>query len=421
MKYHNKLMLLFFIIWGVVGLERMVLGFVLPAITEEFKMNLTQAGMVVAAFSFAYAIGTSALGGLSSSGIFGRRPLLVLWLVLGGLFSWLTGMVTGFVSLLLIRIIMGFAHGGIYPCCAPTLLEESPENVRGRNLGLLTTGMFIFGAVIGPILSSQLLVTIGWRPVFFLYAIPAFVLAIITWFVMRETPSTEAMMKARKIGKTKVKALDAEGREISYWSIFKYRNVILMGLFWVCQLAWIWMITSFGVLYIMNFHGMKITQVGLLMSGFGIGAALGAVVFGAVSDRIGRKTTLIFTQLAALVVGSVFVTMGAGTPLIVLFLLLLLWAMLVIGAAAAASTIPAETVGFSMAGAAMGFAAGLGELIGGGIIPIIGGRLGDIFGLRATMWLTVALVGVSVIIALFVKDTKPLTVQTDKSSPPVMQ
>ena len=58
MKYSTRLLLLLTFSWGMVGLERMVMAFVMPAIQQDFKLTYTQVGALISAFGFAWALGT---------------------------------------------------------------------------------------------------------------------------------------------------------------------------------------------------------------------------------------------------------------------------------------------------------------------------------------------------------------------------
>ncbi|MGD0229216.1 MAG: MFS transporter [Syntrophorhabdales bacterium] len=187
MKYSTRLLLLLTFSWGMVGLERMVMAFVMPAIQQDFKLTYTQVGALISAFGFAWALGTWLMGSLSD--YIGRRLVIVFLMIFGGVCSWLTGIAGSFAMLLAVRAVMGFAEGGIAGPASAALAEESPPQNRGRNLGLMTGAFVFLGGAVGPILSTSLMASLGWRPVFFIYAIPAILLGILISLVMREAAS----------------------------------------------------------------------------------------------------------------------------------------------------------------------------------------------------------------------------------------
>lgn len=71
------------------GLNRMVIAFVMPGIQQDFNLNYTQVGAIISVFGFAWAIGTWAMGSLSD--YMGRRLVIVILMIFGGICSWVTG------------------------------------------------------------------------------------------------------------------------------------------------------------------------------------------------------------------------------------------------------------------------------------------------------------------------------------------
>jgi MFS family permease len=405
MRYFTKIYIVLVLMWGAVGLERLVAAFVLPGIQKEFALNYTQAGAVIAVFGLAWAIGTWGMGSLSD--YVGRKPVIVVLVIFGGVCSWLTGLASSFIMLIVIRAVMGFAEGGIWGPTSAIIAEESSPMKRARNLGFLPGVFTLTGAAIGPILSTQLMVHYGWRFVFYIYAIPAVVLGILIWTVLKETASTQATLAARRSGSKREQRLDAEGRPISYWDVWKYRNILLLMATWAFNMAFLWLFTSFGTLFMAKVHQIPITTVGLIMSGFGFGAFLGAPILGMVSDHIGRRWSLVFFQLVAGVFAIIFVTFHPGVGTGFLFPFIFIAAFFSCAVTPVLLSVSTETVGFAMAATAIGAVTGVGELIGGGILPIIAGGIADKIGLNSTLYLAGALLIAGAVCGLFIKETAP--------------
>ncbi|MGB6063901.1 MAG: MFS transporter [Desulfomonilaceae bacterium] len=405
MKYFNRIFLLLVLMWGAVGLERMVAVFVLPGIQKDFSLNYAQSGAIIAVFAFGWAIGTWAMGSLSD--YVGRKVVIVVLVIFGGLCSWVTGLATGLAMMLVIRAIMGFAEGGIWGPVSATIAEESSPMTRARNVGMLPALFTLCGAAIGPILSTQLMAHYGWRSVFYIYAIPGVVLGLLIWLVMKEPASTQAILAARRSGGQRQQRRDAQGQEIGYWDVFKYRNIILMMVTWIFNMAFLWLFTTFGMIYMEKIHHLPLTTAGLAMSGFGFGAFLGCPVFGFISDHIGRKKAIVLCQLVGGVIGIGFVLLSPGVGLPVLFAFVMATAFCAAGMSPILLSISAETVGFAMAATAIGAITGVGELIGGGILPVVGGGIADAIGLSAALYLATACLIAGAVCGLFVQETAP--------------
>jgi predicted MFS family arabinose efflux permease len=248
----------------------------------------------------------------------------------------------------------------------------------------------------------------GWRFVFCVYAIPAVIFGILIWIVMRETASTQATIAARRSSsKQRQKRVDEEGKPIGYWDVWKYRNIILMMATWTFNMAFLRLFTSFDTLYMAKMHQMPITTVGLIMSSFGLGVFVGAPTTRALTDHIGRKWALVLCQLLACVAAVVFATLRSGVSAPVLF-------ALIFAAAFGGGTTPVlisvsvETVGFALAATASGSVTGVGELISGGILPVVAGGIADKIRLNATLYLAGIIFVLGAICALFVHETAPI-------------
>jgi MFS family permease len=268
-------------------------------------------------------------------------------------------------------------------------------------------GMFLLvGIAIGPILSIQLMIHYGWRNVFYIYAIPAIVIGILIWVVMRESPTIQAMLDARRKG-VQSKRLDAQGKEIRYADIFRYRNILIFLIVWPIDLAFLYLFTTYAVFYMLKIHQLPMPFIGLIMSGFGLGGFLGCLVVGHLSDRIGRKKSLIMSFLLCGIVAVLFASLNVGASPIFFFALVFFSGFFFAGAGPLVTTAVVETVGFALAASAIGLVTGVGDLVGGGILPFIGGGLADLMGLRTPLYLAGVLMIVSMILCFFLIETAP--------------
>ncbi len=99
----------------------------------------------------------------------------------------MTGVVTGFLFLLFIRMLMGLVEGPFFPTGASILAVESSESRRGFNLGFLQNFSSNFlGGVLGPIVLVAVAIAIGWRNTFLLTLIPGLIVAFLIWRYVRE-------------------------------------------------------------------------------------------------------------------------------------------------------------------------------------------------------------------------------------------
>jgi len=153
-----------------------------------------------------------------------------------------------------------------------------------------------------------------------------------------------------------------------------------------------------------------------VMSGFGVGVFLGAPAVGMISDHIGRRKALVLCQVLGGIPGLIFVSLSPSTSIPVLFIFLFAAAFFSSGASPILVSVAAETVGFALAATAIGGAIGVGELIGGGILPIVGGGIADRVGLSATVYMGPILLIISGFCGLLVRETAPKLVSKTQSA-----
>jgi MFS family permease len=188
--------------------------------------------------------------------------------------------------------------------------------------------------------------------------------------------------------------------------VLKFRNIVLATLISLCFMAWLWTLLSFTTLFLTKVKGFPMTTAGFIMSGWGLGGAIGMFVVPSASDFIGRRSAL---AISALLGGLMTLWFAfAGPNMILLYFTGFAAGLFGWGAYPLfVSVIPSETVPFGLAGLAVGIPTGVGEIVGAGILPVVGGITSDAFGLGFTM----VAAGIAPIVAsalgLFITETAP--------------
>jgi predicted MFS family arabinose efflux permease len=404
MSYAWRVTILLAAIWGMVGLERLVVGYVLIGIQKEFSLSYTQAAVITGVFGVTWAVGVWAMGSLSD--LRGRRPLIATLTVLGGVLSWVTGVATSYGMLVAVRAVMGFIEGGIWSPLSATVLEAAGPRHRGRNIGIAAGSFLLVSGVFGPIVSIALMARLGWRPVFFVYALPAILLGLLAWVLIKEPQSVQNVIDARRRGQARPKLVDEDGQEIRYLDVFRRRNVLLAAVGTVLVLAALFLFTTFGVVFLVRVHHIAEGTVGAMLSIGGVCSFLASLCGGVIADRIGRRTALIAFELAAGVMALLFAALSptAGTALMGATVLVLMFCAGL--SASVLWAVTAESVGFGLAASAIGFVTACGELLGGGLMQVVGGGLADLLGLTSTFYLYAGLhLAVAIGVGPWLKET----------------
>lgn len=414
-KYYVKIALTMALINGFVAVQRITIAMLMPAIKADMNFSYTKVGMVLSVTGLLWAFGTIIWASIGDK--YGRRPVIVGCTILAGVFSWLTGTVHSLASMLGIRGALGFFEGGPWGPMVATVTEESPPEKRGFLVSLIPAGSMIIGGVLAPIVAVWLMGAFhSWRPVFYVISIPGIITGIICALVMHEPASVAEGIKARRAGQKRI--VYQEGYKVKVSDVLKYKNVIVSALNSIPVMAWLWVYSGFTALFLTKIHGMGMSGIGLVMSASGLGGFIGMTGVGRLSDRIGRKPSIILAGLLSLITGLAIVATPVGTSVAGFAILYFFWGMF--GGAALPiylGLMPSESVPPAFAGTAVAVPTTVGEIIGASIMPTIGGVLADKFGLYAPMLMASVTGLVVILVSMMYVETAPRKVALMKIKP----
>jgi MFS family permease len=414
MKYYQKLTLLFCLMFGFIGIQRVVIAVIMPTIKADLGFTYTQQGMIIAITGLTWALGTIVFAAIGDR--YGRRPVIAICTILSGFFSWVTGLVHGVGQLMAIRGFLGLFEGGPYPLSMGTISEEAPPHRRALNAGLVTGSFMLIGIGVGSLAAGWLVEEFGsWRPVFYVVSIPAIIVGILLAIMMREAPSVAEAIRLRKAGQ---KAEKAEKDRVRVWDALKYKNVLLSSINSIPVMGWLYIFTTFSSSFLFEVHKFNPWNYTVVIATAGVGGFLGESILGSISDIIGRKRALILTALLCAGVGITIATMPVGTSTLTFCMLFFFYGFLGGGMYPMyLSTLPAESVPPRISGTAVAIPTGIGETLGAALMPTIAGMLSDTFNLYAPMWMA-ALAGIFIaFISLFYVETAPRCVAKMKHKP----
>jgi MFS family permease len=384
--------------FGVVYFDRQALNFLMPLIQPELQLSNQQVGMLGSALGFSWALAGLVVGRVSD--LLGRRKviLVIAAFIFSGA-SALSGWATSFSMLLVTRLLMGLAEGGVMPISQALISAEVDPARRGLAMGVAQNfGANLLSNFLGPIAVVAVGTAFGWRNAFYLAGLPGVLAAFLMLWLIREPPR-EQLAAPPTMGGGPVGAPGSPG------AAWKHRNVLLCVAMSILLVAFVVVFSIFMPLYLVNVRGLSPKVMGWLMSMFGLTAMFFAFFVPGSSDVLGRRPVIISMSLIASLL-----------PLSVLFIHQQLWLVFVmfgIGAAASGvfplvmATIPSETVPPHQLATVLGLTMGLGEIIGGVFAPTIAGSAADAYGLGVTLWILVGLSVVTGGLACFVQETAP--------------
>ena len=134
-----------------------------PLLKNELSISASQLGILLSAFFWTYTVMLFVCGWFVDR--FDPSRVLALGFLVWSLSTAATGMVHGFVMLLLMRLFLGVGESVAFPCYSKILARDVPEHSRGFANGAIIAGMK-FGPAAGTLGAGLLMANYGWRPVF---------------------------------------------------------------------------------------------------------------------------------------------------------------------------------------------------------------------------------------------------------------
>ncbi|OFA07248.1 MFS transporter [Duganella phyllosphaerae] len=404
-NYRWVVMGLIFCIWAIACADRANFGIALPYMKKEFHITNTEAGLIVSLFSFAYAIVQIPVGmlyrrlGEKASGIF-----LAVCMVFTSLFTALMATTTSVLLLQLYRIGLGLSEGPLGIGCTNVINRWFPPQEKG-----LATGLWIAASKLGPLMvPSVCLIVIaiwGWREIFYVFAVPGFLFAILWLLLVTNSPSesrfcspaeqryirgegapADAGKKPAPRHLRSMPLLDAINRTRrverlhTIGQVFTSWNIIGVALGYGCMIGITNIFMSWIPTYLVTVRGFESVKMGFLASAPFIGAVTGNMIGGLISDRLldGRRKPM---MLLGAIGTTLMLCLLINAPDSAVFLgatLLISGLMVGIGFAGY-SAYAMGLVSKSTYPTAFGIVNFLGQ-IGGAVAPLMVGILLDHFG-----------------------------------------
>jgi MFS family permease len=286
--------------------DRFLLPAVATSVQSEFKISDAQIGYAATGFTLVYAIAAFPFAFWGDRGL--RRTVIATGIALWSAATLATGFVRAFPQLVLTRAILGVGEASYYPAGTSLLGDLITKESRNRAASIWQAGS-VFGIAVGFTAGGLVAAKFGWRTVFFISAVPGFVLAILALFI-RE-PARGSVEKSGPRLRTASDANLAAVRRIL--SIRTIQATI------ASQVLLFWVLGALGVflpLYVHRRFGFGVGTSATLAGGILVAGGLaGTLMGGWVADRMAatRPRAQLEVGIAGMVLGSIFVTVSLTT------------------------------------------------------------------------------------------------------------
>lgn len=311
-RFRWLILSMIFLVYMIAGADRANIGVVVPFIKESFNLTNTDIGAMTSLFYVGYAIIQIPAGFFF--GKYGVRKLFSVSIILTSLATLIIGMATSVFHLKAARLLLGFAEGPLNIGIVTTINRWFPPQEKGIATGIFMSSIKFAPAVVPP-LCAWIILVFGWREVFYLFAVPGLISAVLWWWLVKDNPNdspycstTEAayinsgmaanenVLVTRQLKKTNtLHWLDKIIRTRKIQLLSTNREVLLSWNVWGCALGYFFMVgITYAIMtwvptYLVTVKKFSIMKMGFVAAAPWVGAMLGNLIGGWLSDKIFDK------------------------------------------------------------------------------------------------------------------------------------
>jgi MFS transporter, SHS family, lactate transporter len=270
--------------WLLDAFDFFLVTFCLTAIARDFHKSDAEIALVITMTLAFRPVGGFIFGMLADR--YGRRRPLMINIGFFALAEVLTGLAPNYTALLVVRALFGVVMGGQWGVGASLVMEKAPAGRRGMLSGLLQEG-YAAGNVLAALSFFFLYGRLGWRPLFFLGSLPALLLI---WLIRFKVKESEVWQKSKS------RSWGEQWREmLSHWRLFLYLLAFMTMMLFASHGTQDMYPTFLQRQW--HFSPMRRSAITAFS---GVGAIIGGIIVGHLSDKWGRRRAIITSFVVAI-------------------------------------------------------------------------------------------------------------------------
>jgi MFS transporter, SHS family, lactate transporter len=286
--------------WTMDAFDYFIVAFVYADIAKTFHHSKAEVAFITTATLFMRPVG-ALLFGLWADRV-GRRTPLMVDVIFYSVVGFLCAFAPNFTVLVILRLLYGIGMGGEWGLGAALAMEKVPAERRGFFSGLLQEG-YALGYLLASVAALVVMdwLHLSWRWLFALSIIPAMISLIIRYRV-QESEVWEAAQDQMKLTNTRIRDVLRSGAIIRR---FVYLVLLMTAFNWMSHGTQDVYPTFLGA---HDNHGAGLSSVTVkwIAVVYNVGAIIGGLFFGTMSQRFGRRYTVVFCALLGLPIVPLF-------------------------------------------------------------------------------------------------------------------
>ncbi|MDP8983790.1 MAG: MFS transporter [Pseudomonadota bacterium] len=262
--------------WTLDAFDFFILIFTFDDVARTFGVSIASITLAITLTLAARAIGAFVFGRMADR--YGRKPTLMLVILLYSVFEFFSGLAWSYASFLMIRLLFGIAMGGEWGVGSSLAMESIPPRWRGWVSGLLQSG-YPSGYLLATLVFGLAYGSLGWRGMFFVGAAPALLVIFIN-FKLEESPVFRRESKQPRASLLQVVR--------SNLRVTIYAIVMMTAFNFLSHGTQ----DIYPKLYLGKQLGLAHATLTDIVLFYNVAAILGGITFGLLSQKIGRRKAI---------------------------------------------------------------------------------------------------------------------------------
>lgn len=288
-----------FLGWTLDAFDFFVIVFLYDTMAHEFNVAKSKIIFTTTATLALRPIGALLFGLLADR--YGRRIPLMANVIYFSVIELLCGFAPNYTVFLILRALFGIGMGGEWGVGASLAMEAAPPKWRGILSGILQSG-YSCGYLLAAVAARLVLPSLGWRWMFWIGVLPA----LLALYIRTKVPESEAWKEHRVASTGQIIRV-----ALQHWKRFAYLAVLMTFM----------MFLSHGTQdlfpdFLKEIHHVAASRVADIAIVYNIGAVVGAMIFGALSQRIGRRKGMMAALSLCLLVIPLW-AFGSGIAMVI--------------------------------------------------------------------------------------------------------
>ncbi len=301
-RTERKTFLACFLGWALDAFDFFLLTFVLVPVAHEFGRTIPEVAFGITLTLMMRPLGAFVFGLLGDK--FGRRIPLMADIIFYSVIELMTAFAPNFTVFLILRALFGIGMGGEWGLGASLAMESLPTATRGLFSGILQQG-YAVGYLLAAVVYWIVFPLFGWRGLFVADALPA----LLVIYIRAHVPESPVWQRHRQ-RKQRV-PLDIRGFAKQHGTLFIHAVLLMTAFNYMSHGT-----QDLYATFLERQRGFGISAKSMIAIIYAIGAICGGTVIGFLSQRWGRRRSIIFCAICGICLIPAWI-FAPGTALLI--------------------------------------------------------------------------------------------------------